>query len=256
MVKVCSINLKHKIHLCCRTVCVPKNWNNERYDGSRISIMRFSSNFVTSCYLLQEQLHPEYVVDYNCDWRLGTFLEMDWHPCVCCCTNVSCYLVKLQSHQCYCFVLAGHSRCNSWLTAHPCSSTCRGFHQFIFLFWLFIKPCHDIIVFPKMLEIGIRTLYWNFGVIFGPTGSMSILLYSYLHQQKALMLSEVAEMFVFLWQELAQVSMTHSTGYSVCPSGWWQLTNFTLRMGIWKDMLFMCFSPSNIWNIVRNKNIL
>jgi len=24
MVKVCSINLKHEIHLCCGTVCVPK----------------------------------------------------------------------------------------------------------------------------------------------------------------------------------------------------------------------------------------
>ena len=20
--------------------------------------------------------------NYNCDWRLGTFMEMDWHPCV------------------------------------------------------------------------------------------------------------------------------------------------------------------------------
>jgi hypothetical protein len=48
--------------------------------------------------------------------------------------------------------------------------------------------------FLKCLKLAqLQTLYWNFGVVFGPTGSMSILLCSYLHQQKAPMLSEVAE---------------------------------------------------------------
>ncbi|ONM17554.1 Exocyst complex component SEC5A [Zea mays] len=115
MVKVCSINLKVKTQNSFMLwYCVfQKKGNNGRYDGSRFSVMRFSSNFVAFCYLLQEQLHPEYVVDYNCNWRLGTFMEMDWLLCVCCCTNASCCLVKLQSHQCYCFLLAEHSRCNS-----------------------------------------------------------------------------------------------------------------------------------------------
>jgi hypothetical protein len=222
-------------------------WNNEKYDGSWISIMRFSSNLETSCYLLQEQLHSEYVVDYNCAWCLGTFMEMDWHPCVCCGTNASCFLVKLQSHQCYCFLLAGHSRCNSWLTAHPCSSTCRGFHQFIFLFWLFIKPCHGIIVFPKMLEIGTitNTLLKFWCGLWAHRFYVNTVVFIFA-SAKSPDAKWSSWNLVFLWQQLAQSCMAPSTGYSVCPSSWWQHTNFTFRMCVWKDLLFMCFSPSDI----------